>query len=85
MPRLFFTIIYPAIVQRGKKKEIDQMITAYDQNSQLYMPETKNEEFDKEKAVLMYLSIEKSKMDPYETIIDEFTEKVVLYGYLIVN
>ena len=85
MPRFFFTIVYPAIVQRGKKKQIDKMLTAYDQNSQLYLPETKHEEFDKEKAVLLYLSVEKSKMDANETIIDEFTEKVVLYGYLIVN
>lgn len=36
-----------------------------------------------EKAVFLYISIEKTKSDACDTVIDEFTEKVLLFGYLI--
>jgi hypothetical protein len=38
-----------------------------------------------ERAVLMYLNIERSKTRFNDTITDEFNEKVILYGYVIVS
>ena len=86
LPRFFTTVILPAIAERRKKKEIDHFFTTHDHNSiqSENYTQDKNFEFDKEKAILLYLSIEKAKTDPSETIIDEFTEKVIIYGYLIV-
>lgn len=42
-------------------------------------------EMSNEKAVFLYLSIEKTKADACDTIVDEYTEKVLLFGYLIVT
>lgn len=37
------------------------------------------------KAVLFYLNIEKNKIKFNDTINDEYNEKVILYGYVIVK
>lgn len=37
-----------------------------------------------EKAVLIYLNMEKSKTKFNDTIMDEYNEKLILYGYVIV-
>jgi hypothetical protein len=86
LPRFFTTVILPAITEKRKKKQIDQFFSSPDNESiQSQNGRNKNFDFNNEKAVLLYLSIEKAKSDPSETIIDEFTEKVIIYGYLIVN
>lgn len=38
-----------------------------------------------EKAVLIYVNMEKSKTKFNDTIMDEYNEKVILYGYVIVR
>lgn len=37
-----------------------------------------------EKAVLIYVNMEKSKTKFNDTIMDEYNEKLILYGYVIV-
>jgi hypothetical protein len=38
-----------------------------------------------EKAVLLYLNVEKKKVKFGETITEEYNEKIILYGYVIVS
>lgn len=52
---------------------------------------TKDEEsgYDQEKLnekhVSLYLFVEKNKLDPKETFLDEFKNKTIIYGYVMVN
>lgn len=38
-----------------------------------------------EKHVSLYLFIEKNKSDPTETLTDEFQNKIIIYGYVMVS
>ncbi len=53
------------------------------------MSDAKVDDFDQtklnENAVLMYINMERNKAAFGDTIVEEYCEKIIIYGYLTVN
>jgi hypothetical protein len=53
------------------------------------MSDAKDDDLDQtkmnENAVLMYINMEKNKAEFGDTIVEEYCEKIIIYGYLTVS
>ena len=87
-PRFFLTVIWPFLLSRYKKFTLKKYLKV--------VPETQKDTVKKIETpksladfndfkLFVYASTERKKADFEETIRDEYMEKVLLYGYIMVS